>query len=156
MFRPDVIPPRIAPEAIPTSFCKMCGGYTEGEPNGYACDCRPPAPRPFSSGVTVDLLARAEQLRQIQAECNAYERADGTGNFALAASWNAWGHLHKAMLDILAEWYYSQQGAPPSEARAMADRVLDEVYDNGEDLSWNMRLLATGEIELSPSNYVQP
>lgn len=56
MFRPDVIPPRIAPEAIPTSFCKMCGGYTEGEPNGYACDCRPPAPRPDWHALIADTI----------------------------------------------------------------------------------------------------
>jgi hypothetical protein len=95
----------------------------------------------------MDLIARAEQLRQIQAECNAYERADGTGNVALAASWNAWGHLHMAMLDILTEWYYSQQGAPREDARAIAERILDEVYDNGEDLAYNMALFARGELK---------
>lgn len=88
----------------------------------------------------MDYIKVLEQLREIQAQCNAY-------NLPLALTDNAWGHIEHAMRDILTE-HYVVNGYHEERAREMAQRVIDEVYDNGEGFPWNMRLLASGEIEV--------
>jgi hypothetical protein len=101
----------------------------------------------MSEGTTMDdLIPMAEALRKIQAQCNSYD-GQGTRNHFLASSSSAWGEIGSAMTKILAEWYCAAQGVEASEARRMAERVVEEVYDNGEDVSYNMRLLAEGTIQ---------
>lgn len=96
--------------------------------------------------MNVDLLAMVEQLRKIQSQCNAYERG---GYNPLAYTDNAWGDLDKAIKHVLTQ-HYMTDGHTSRVARAMAERVLEEVYDNKEDIAYNMRLLAKGEIEVPP------
>lgn len=87
-----------------------------------------------------DLVALVETMREVQAAINMY---DGP----LAHYHSAWGDLKSAMWRTLAE-HYRTQGHYIAHAEAFAERVIDEVYDNGENIAYNMRLLADGEIEL--------
>lgn len=85
-----------------------------------------------------DLVALVETMREVQAAINMY---DGP----LAHYHSAWGDLNSAMKLTLAE-HYRTQGLNPASARISAERVIDEMYDNGEDIAYNMRLLATARI----------
>jgi hypothetical protein len=106
------------------------------------------------TGTTMDdLIPMAEALRKIQAQCNSYD-GQGTRNAFLAASSSAWGDIGSAMTRVIAEWYCAAQGVGEYAARRMAERVVEEVYDNGESVSYNMRLLAEGTIQWHSGRYV--
>lgn len=79
------------------------------------------------------LLEMAEAIRKVQSELNAQEDSP-----TLAHSWveyptepGAWGHLDKAMAQIIAE--IGTDHDPQA--------ILDLVYDNGESIAYNIKYL---------------
>lgn len=88
----------------------------------------------------MDLVALIEAMRNVQAQLNMY-------GMPLAWHKDAWGDLDRAMRRTLTE-HYRSQGYHPKFAQAYADRVIDEIYHNGEGITYNMRLLAIGDIEV--------
>lgn len=84
------------------------------------------------------LLAVAESLRANQAILNMI-------NGPTAHSDNAWGDLKRAIVRVLTH-YLTEVDVP--DAAEIAGVVLDEVYDNGESITYNLRLAARGHLGL--------
>lgn len=82
--------------------------------------------------ATNDVLVVAEAIRRAQYLSNA--------NDATASNGGVWGVLHTALVDTVAIYFATRQGESPEGARNAATAVVDEIYDNGENVAYNVEL----------------
>jgi hypothetical protein len=87
-----------------------------------------------------ELLAHAEALVKVQHDLHRFE---GT---KLARGDSAWGHLHNAILDIMIA-YWTAHGSISPERLAIA--TLNGAYENGENLRYQLELIAKGELRIN-------
>lgn len=85
--------------------------------------------------TTSELLAAAEAARLVQREMVSWPR--------LARSDSAWGHLNRAILQILTEYFTDIAWSNPDKA---AKLVLRESHVNNEDLAQQIRRISQRKI----------
>lgn len=79
------------------------------------------------------LVPIAERLRECQSALNAF------GGDTLAHSGDgAWGHVDKALRQVLTAHAERVMGHDAEHAATVAQQVLDGVYDNGESVAYNL------------------
>lgn len=88
--------------------------------------------------TSAPLLALAEDIREAQFRTNNFDSLAGTDS--------AWGHLKNALLETLTAYFRSVDAG--DLAPALAELILNECYDNGENLTYQIKLLADGIISL--------
>ena len=82
------------------------------------------------------ILATAEALLELQLKLPS----------PLDYTNSAWGDLKRAIHKTMVHYFLMVD--PECDASALATRLLDEAYRNGENLAYQITLLANGEITL--------